>query len=93
MNLEIGDVKLSDVASKEIRDAIIDASNQMTIIEGYRDNLKEIKALLKDEYNLRPKIINALIKAYHKQAKTTMVDEANEFEELYSEIFKEEVVV
>ena len=63
-------------------------SNSLTRIEAERDLIKEIKANIKDEFELPTKVINLLAKLYHEQSKDEYFDEQSEIETLYESVFE-----
>lgn len=72
----------------QIQNAIKEASNSKTRIEGENDNIKSIKEILKEELGMPPKLFNQMLKAYHKSAFDEQISEAEAFEETYRKVFK-----
>jgi hypothetical protein len=68
---------------KGIKDALSEMSNEMSIIEGHKEAMKDIVDAVYDKYKLPKKIINRLAKAYHKQSFQEEVQLDNEFEAIY----------
>jgi 16S rRNA C967 or C1407 C5-methylase (RsmB/RsmF family) len=68
---------------KAIKNSISEMSNEMSIIEGHKEAIKDIVDAVYDKYKLPKKIINRLAKAYHKQSFQEEVQLDNEFEAIY----------
>jgi hypothetical protein len=68
---------------KGIKDALGEMSNEMAIIEGHKEAIKDIVDAIYDKYKLPKKIINRLAKAYHKQSFQEEIQLDNEFEAIY----------
>lgn len=71
---------------KKIRDALNEASGSMTRIEAERDLIKEIAANLAEDFQLSKKVVNKMIRVYHKQNFNEEVASHSEFESLYEEV-------
>lgn len=71
---------------KKIFGAIREASNSMTRIEAERDLIKEIAKDVSDSFQISKKIVNKMIKTYHKQSLTQEVQQHEEFVEMYEQI-------
>lgn len=71
---------------KKIRDALQEASNSMTRISAERDLIKDIAKDLADQYQLSKKVVNKMIRVYHKQNFSEEVAAQDEFETLYEEV-------
>lgn len=71
---------------KKIRDAMNEASASMTRIEAERDLIKEIAKDISEQYQLPKKVVNKMIRVYHKQNFNEEVASHSEFETLYEEI-------
>jgi len=65
-----------------------EASNSLTRIEGERDLIREMKKRVCDELQLEKKVINRMVKVYHKQSFQEEVAEHEQFETLYGSIVK-----
>lgn len=63
--------------------AVKEISNSQARIEGERDFIKDAKEKLVKEHNLPKKIVNRLIKTYHKGDFDRQVAEEKAFENLY----------
>jgi hypothetical protein len=68
---------------KAIKGSLSEMSNEMSIIEGHKEAIKDIVDAVYDKYKLPKKIINRLAKAYHKQSFQEEVQLDNEFEAIY----------
>lgn len=53
---------------KRIKEAIQEISNSMTRVDAERDNIKAILGDVKDKYNVAPKYLRKVARAYHKQS-------------------------
>jgi len=73
---------------KKLLDMLREASNSLTRIEGERDLIREMKAKVCDELQLEKKVINRMVKVYHKQSFQEEVAEHEQFETLYESIVK-----
>jgi hypothetical protein len=65
--------------------AIQEMSNSMLRMEAERDLIREIVKEKSDEFKINKKIINKIAKTYHKQNRTQVEAEHEEFLELYDE--------
>jgi len=68
---------------KKFMGAVQEMSNSMLRIEAERDLLREIVKEKSDEFKISKKIINKIAKTYHKQNRTQVEAEHEEFLELY----------
>lgn len=73
---------------KKLLDMLREASNSLTRIEGERDLIREMKKRVCDELQLEKKVINRMVKVYHKQSFQEEVAEHEQFETLYGSIVK-----
>ncbi len=73
---------------KKLLDMLREASNSLTRIESERDLIREMKAKVCDELQLEKKVINRMVKVYHKQTFQEEVAEHEQFETLYESIVK-----
>jgi len=73
---------------KKLLDMLREASNSLTRIEGERDLIREMKKKVCDELQLEKKVINRMVKVYHKQSFQEEVAEHEQFETLYESIVK-----
>lgn len=73
---------------KQIKDALKEISNQLTMQEAIRDQIKSIKAkLLEDQADkLTSKQLNKLARTYHKENFEESIAENEEFAYLYETI-------
>jgi hypothetical protein len=70
---------------KKFMGAIQEMSNSLLRIEAERDLIREIVKEKSDEFKISKKIINKIAKTYHKQNRTQVEAEHEEFLELYDE--------
>jgi len=70
---------------KKFMGAIQEMSNSMLRMEAERDLIREIVKQKSDEFKINKKIINKIAKTYHKQNRTQVEAEHEEFLELYDE--------
>jgi hypothetical protein len=73
---------------KKLLDMLREASNSLTRIESERDLIREMKSKVCDELQLEKKVINRMVKVYHKQTFQEEVAEHEQFETLYESIVK-----
>lgn len=73
---------------KKLLDMLREASNSLTRIEGERDLIREMKKKVCDDLQLEKKVINRMVKVYHKQSFQEEVAEHEQFETLYESIVK-----
>jgi uncharacterized protein YukE len=66
----------------KIMAAVREMSGAMTRMEGEKDYIKETLKKLEDEYNVPKKLLNEVLKAYHKDAANEVREAHAEFEEL-----------
>jgi len=62
-------------------------SNSMTRVESERDLMKDIYNGIKEEFEIQPKLSRKLAKTYHKRDIHEVTAEADELEEIYTELF------
>ena len=70
---------------KKFMGAIQELSNSMLRIEAERDLIREIVKEKSDEFKISKKVINKIAKTYHKQNRTQVEAEHEEFLEIYDE--------
>ena len=70
---------------KKFMGAIQEISNSMLRIEAERDLIREVVKEKSDEFKISKKIINKIAKTYHKQNRTQVEAEHEEFMEIYDE--------
>lgn len=73
----------SEADLKGIKDALGEISNEMTIIDGHKEAIKDIVDAIYDKYKLPKKVINRLAKTHHKQTFQEEIQLDNEFEAIY----------
>lgn len=71
---------------RKIRENVKEASDVMTMIVAQRDTLKNIKDRAVKELGVPKKILNKMIKAFHKQDFPTISQENEMFELFYENI-------
>jgi len=76
-------VETNEVERKRVRDALQEISNAMTRIEGERDFIKEAKAKLVEDQLVDKKVLNRMVKVYHKQNYAEERQTDNEFQDIY----------
>lgn len=70
---------------KKFMGAIQEISNSMLRMEAERDLIREIIKEKSDEFKVTKKIISKIAKTYHKQNRTQVEAEHDEFLEIYDE--------
>lgn len=70
---------------KKFMGAIQEMSNSLLRIEAERDLIREIVKEKSDEFKISKKVINKIAKTYHKQNRTQVEAEHEEFLEIYDE--------
>lgn len=71
---------------RKIRGALVEISDSLTRISAERDLIKDIVAMLSDNYGLPKKQVNKMARVYHKQSFDTEVAEQDDFQTLYETI-------
>ena len=71
---------------RKIRGNLQEISDSLTRIQAERSLIKDIKDVLKDDYNLPPKFISKLVKTFHNKDFDTQQAEHSDFEELWDTI-------
>jgi len=74
---------------RRIRQAVSEASDILTMIDGQRDTLKENKKHAKDELGVPTKIYNKMVRAFHKQKYSEIVADNEAFELFYGNIMED----
>lgn len=72
---------------QRIKDAIIEASNQLLLIEGARETINTTRKDLKTDLELPPALFNEMLQAYHRQTYGEKVAKQEAFQEVYSVLF------
>lgn len=72
----------------KIKAAMIECSGAMTRIESEKDYIKEAVAELAEEYEVPKKLLNKLLRVYHKSSKDQVLAEAEQMDVAYSAIFE-----
>lgn len=78
----------SDSDRKKLYDAIKECSNSMTRIAAEKDLIKEAVKHVCEELKLPKRLVNRLVKVYHKQNYDEEVATHEQFEQLYETIVK-----
>jgi hypothetical protein len=73
---------------KKLLDAIRECSNSMTRIEAEKDLIKEAVKVVCEDLKLPKRLVNRLVKVYHKQNYDEEVATHEQFEQLYETIVK-----
>jgi hypothetical protein len=81
-------MKLSNDNIIELKKSLNEVSNSMTRIEAERTFIKESVSHISDAFGLNKKVVNKLVKTYHKQNYQDEVNTMSEFTELYETITK-----
>lgn len=72
----------------KIKDALHEIVEQMCMIDGYKDNIKEIQDRLKEEFMMPTKITNKLAKTLHKHEYEKVAQEQDAFSIAYETLFQ-----
>jgi len=72
----------------KIKSAMQECSGAMLRVEGERTYIKEAIKELSDEYNIPKKILNKLLRTYHKNNKDQVIAETEQFEAAYEAVFE-----
>jgi hypothetical protein len=78
----------SEADRKKLFDAIRECSDSMTRIEGEKDFIKEATKKVCEDLKLPKRLVNRLVKVYHKQNYDEEVATHEQFEQLYETIVK-----
>jgi len=78
---------LTQEQRKALKSKIDEISNSMTRVEAERDLVKDIYEGIKDEFEIAPKVARKIAKTYHKRNIHEVVADAEELEEIYTELF------
>lgn len=71
---------------KKIRGALQEIADAMTRITAERELIKDIKASLKEDFELPPKYITKMAKTYFSQNYDAVVTENDDFQQLYETV-------
>lgn len=77
---------LSNQQKSELHGIIKDVSNEMTKIDVIKASIKDMIKETADKYDLEKKILNKMVRSYHKQSFFQDQEEFSEFESLYEEV-------
>lgn len=78
----------SETDRKKLLDAIKECSNSLTRMEGERDYIKEAVTQVAKDLQLPKRLVNKMVKVYHKQNYDEEVATHEQFETLYETIVK-----
>ena len=78
----------SESDRKKLFDAIKECSDSMTRIEGEKDFIKEATKKVCEDLKLPKRLVNRLVKVYHKQNYDEEVATHEQFETLYETVVK-----
>jgi hypothetical protein len=81
-------MQLLDEDKKQIRGAVVEASNSLLRIDAEKDLIKNIIDGLYDTYKIPKKTLSKIVKVYHKQNFNEEVALNEEFEDLYQTVTK-----
>ena len=73
---------------KKLLDVLKECSGAMTRMEGEKDYIKESVAAIAKDLQLPKRLVNKLVKVYHKQNYDEEVATHEQFESLYETIVK-----
>lgn len=73
---------------KAIKDAVREASDSMVRIESEKEQIKTIVEMVSEKYELPKKVVNRLVKTYHKSTYDQETVEQDDFRELYETIIR-----
>lgn len=73
---------------KKIRDAVQEASAQLQMIADRKAAIKDIADVVEADFQVPKKTFNRIVKAFHKQIYTDMVNEDEQFQLLYENIME-----
>ncbi len=71
----------------KVKNAIEEIANALTLIEAQREHIKDVKAMLKEDYEMTPKSVNLLAKLHVKGEADEYFGELEELSDLYQTIF------
>lgn len=71
---------------KKLLDCLKECSNSLTRIEGERDYIKEVVTDIAKQLQLPKRIMNKMVKVYHKQNYDEEVATQEQFEQLYETV-------
>ncbi len=71
----------------KVKNAFDEISDALMLIRGQQAHIKEIKQMLKDDYEMTPKSINAIAKMNDKQNAEEYFEENDELHALYETLF------
>lgn len=71
---------------KKLLDCLKECSNSLTRIEGERDYIKESTSDIAKQLQLPKRLVNKMVKVYHKQNYSEEVAIQEQFEQLYETV-------
>jgi hypothetical protein len=81
-------ILVNPAEQKKLLDFLREASNSLTRVEAERYLIREGGKRICDELQLTKRVINKMVKVYHKQSFQEEVAEHEQFEHLYESIVK-----
>lgn len=81
-------VPSSPADQKKIKNALHEIVAQLSMIDGYKENIKNIQATLKEEFKMSPKISAKIAKTLHKQEFDKVTQESEVFEDTFVKLFQ-----
>lgn len=76
-----------DTHGERLAELIKSASDTKLKIEGYTDEIKELRTTAKDEIGVDTKMFNQLFAIYHKGTRERFEDEKTEVVDMYDTVF------
>ena len=73
--------------AKKVAAAIKEVDNALMMISAQKDHIKDIKKMLKEDYDMTPGSIALMIKLHHKQSADKHFEEQDELHDLYNKLF------
>lgn len=70
-----------------LRTCIQECSGYLLQAESFKSSCKDAIAEVCEELNLNKKLVNKMLRAYHKQNKDQVIAEAEQLEEAYTKVF------
>lgn len=71
----------------KVRNAFDEISDAMSFIKAKQEHVKEIKKMLKEDYDMTPKSINAVVKLLVKENADDFFEEQDELQALYETLY------
>ncbi len=77
---------------KELKGMLQEASNCLQRIEDEREAMKDIAAVVKEKFSIKPTLFNKLAKTFHKRDYAELQHSHEEFELLYETLMENKIV-